>query len=338
MAIDRRTFLALLGASGLSLMPALETKAANKHFEGYPDSYGILFDSVRCIGCRRCEIGCYGVNDLPPPKESFEDLSVLDRKRRPNERSYTIVNKYHTEGHFAPVYRKLQCNHCLEPACASSCFVAAYTKTPSGAVVYDQSVCVGCRYCMIACPFNVPAYTYADPVSPRITRGKLPECVQACPNTALNFGTREEVIALARERIKTHPKRYIDHIYGEHEMGGTNWLYISGVPFQELGMNEDLGTRPAPKLTSGALAAVPVITALWPILLGGIYTMNKRRDIQAGKDQDQAVTQARAKAEEETETKLKNFKKQAEQEKKEAVAKTVQEAEQKASSQTDEES
>ena len=348
MSIDRRTFLALLGASSLNLVPALEAKGASGHFEGYADSYGILFDSVRCIGCRRCEIGCNEVNDLPLPEEPFEDLGVLDKKRRLNERAYTIVNKYHPEGRTAPVYRKLQCNHCLEPACASSCFVAAYTKTPSGAVIYDQSVCVGCRYCMIACPFNVPAYTYADPVSPRIMkctmcypriiRGKLPGCVQACPNEALNFGTREEMLSLARERIKGHPDSYLDHIYGEHEMGGTNWLYISGVPFPELGMNENLGTTPAPKLTSGALAAVPVITALWPILLGGIYVMNKRRDTQAEQEKDQAVTRARTEAEEKAEAKVKAFKKQAEQEKKEAVNKAVQEAREKASSQTDEES
>jgi ferredoxin len=190
----------------------------------------------------------------------------------------------------------------MEPACMSSCFVDAYTKTPEGAVVYDASVCVGCRYCIVACPFDVPTYEYDEALEPKVMKctlchprlleGKLPGCVEACPQESLLFGRREDLIAVARERIRRHPDRYVDHIYGEHEMGGTNWLYISGVPFEELGFRTDLGTAPAPKLTSGALSAVPIILGVWPALLGGIYIMTRTKEKAAARDKDSAVREA----------------------------------------------
>ena len=189
MSIGRRKFLALLGSVGVTAGVSQDARsAANKHFTGYPDSYGILFDSVKCIGCRKCEKACNEVNDLPAPEQPFDDLSVLEEKRRTDEGAYTIVNKFQPAGKKEPVYRKVQCNHCLEPACASSCFVGAYKKTETGAVTYDPSVCVGCRYCMIACPFEIPAYTYDRALRPiimkctmcypRIKEGKLPGCVK----------------------------------------------------------------------------------------------------------------------------------------------------------------
>jgi Fe-S-cluster-containing dehydrogenase component len=228
---------------------------------------------------------------------------VFEEKRRTDDKSYTVVNRYDVGAEGAsPVFRKFQCNHCMEPACASSCFVDAYTKTPEGAVVYDASVCVGCRYCLVACPFDVPTYEYDEPLEPKVMKctlchpllleGKLPACVEICPQESLLYGRREDLIAVARERIRKHPDRYVDHIYGEHEVGGTNWLYISGTPFEELGLRTDLGTTPAPKLTSGALSAVPIIIALWPALLGGIYVMTRTKDKAAARELDSAVKEA----------------------------------------------
>jgi hypothetical protein len=127
---------------------------------------------------------------------------------------------------------------------------------------------------------------------PRLLEGKLPGCVEACPQESLLFGRREDLIAVARKRIRKHPDRYIDHIYGEHEMGGTNWLYISEVPFEELGFRTDLGTTPAPKLTSGALSAVPIIIGVWPAVLGGIYVMTRTKEKAAARQLDSAVREA----------------------------------------------
>jgi hypothetical protein len=155
---------------------------------------------------------------------------------------------------------------------------------------------------MVACPFEIPTYEYDQALSPRIMKctlchprvmnGQLPGCVEACPKEALTFGKRKDVLDLARNRIKTHPNRYVDHIYGETEMGGTSWLYISGVPFSQIGMREDLGVTPAPELTSGALGAVPIVVGLWPVLLTGIYAITQRKEKVSAEETRQAVAEA----------------------------------------------
>jgi formate dehydrogenase iron-sulfur subunit len=315
MSISRRKFLGWMSAAGASVMAPVRSKAAPiKDFSGYPESMGVLHDTVRCIGCRRCEAACNKVNELPAPDQPFDDLKVLDHQRRTSAGAYTVVNRFGTPpaAGGAPLpepsatFIKRQCNHCLEPACASVCFVRAFTKTPEGAVVYNENVCVGCRYCMIACPFEIPAYQYDNAFSPKVTKctmchprvvkGLLPGCVEACPTEALIFGKRSDLLAMARRRITRHPDQYVDHIYGEHEMGGTNWLYLAGEPFENLGLRTDLGTTPAPKLTAGALGAVPMVVGLWPVLLTGVYAMNKRRDKLAAEAQADAVAKAQASA------------------------------------------
>jgi len=125
-----------------------------------------------------------------------------------------------------------------------------------------------------------------------VIEGQLPGCVEACPMEALSFGKREDMIKIARERFRKYPDRYVNHIYGEHEMGGTSWLYVSGAPFKELGMREDLGTTPAPELTAGALSSVPIIVGLWPVLLAGIYAVSKRKEKIAQTEQEQAAASA----------------------------------------------
>lgn len=308
----RRTFLGLLGAAGASVALPAAARAGGKEFKPHPDTLGVLFDATRCIGCRKCEAACNEVNNLPAPDIKFDDLTVLDQKRRTDEKTYTVVNKY--EGKNGSVFRKSQCNHCLEPACASACFVRAFKKQPNGAVTYDASVCVGCRYCMVACPFEIPAYEYSEPITPRVMKctmcaprlaeGKLPGCVEACPKEALTIGPRQDIIKIARERIRMYPERYVDHIYGENEMGGTSWMYISGEPFSSIGLREDLGTTSAPELTSGALAAVPIVVGMWPVLLGGIYAVSKRKDKVANEERVMAVKEALSKAGAEAEKKL----------------------------------
>lgn len=344
----RRTFLGLLGTGGITAALGQSAHAAgNKQFDGYSGSFGVLFDATRCIGCRKCEAACNKVNELPGPARPFDDLKVLDLRRRTDAKTYTVVNRYdNIPGAPGPVFRKFQCNHCLEPACASACFVRAFTKTAQGAVTWDPSVCVGCRYCMIACPFEVPAYEYDEPLTPRIMKctmcyphiasGKLqvPGCVGACPNESLVYGRRSDLLRVARERIHSYPNRYINHIYGEREMGGTSWLYLSGVPFREIGMREDLGTASAPELTSGALSVVPVVAVAWPALLTGIYAISKRKDKVAREEQEKMLLEAREKARVELNQALTR----AEVEKKAAMEKAVRKAlEEAAKSQAKEE-
>jgi Fe-S-cluster-containing dehydrogenase component len=337
MSVSRRKFLGFAGGALAAGAGVRKARASAEHtFDGYPTYQGVLFDANRCIGCRRCEAGCNEVNDLPQPEKPFDDLSVLDERRRTDEIAYTIVNRYRPEGASGPVYRKFQCNHCLEPACASACFVKAFTKNPDGSVTYNPKVCVGCRYCMVACPFEIPAYEYDKALTPRIMKctmchprvqeGKLPGCVEACPKEALSFGPRDYLLRLARQRIHNHPGQYVDHIYGEREMGGTNWLYISGVPFSQIGLREDLGDIPAPSLTSGALSTVPVVVALWPVLLLGVYAINKRRDKIAEREQREAVARAVEQTRSEEERKKATALQRAEKEKTKAIEREVKKA------------
>ncbi|KPK14343.1 MAG: hypothetical protein AMK69_28980 [Nitrospira bacterium SG8_3] len=338
--MSRRRFLGWLTTAGLSgsAFGKVAHAATTKHFEGYPESLGVLYDNTRCIGCRTCEAACNKVNDLPPPGRPFDDLSVLDNRRRTDAGKYMVINKYDRLAKVKdPLFARTGCNHCLEPACASSCFVRAYTKTESGAVTYDSSVCVGCRYCMIACPFNIPTFEYNKVLSPRVmkctmcydtrlVKGQLPGCVEACPTESFSFGKRKDLLKMARERIGRFPDRYVDHVYGESEMGGTSWLYLSGVPFRQIEMREDLGVTPAPALTSSALASVPMVVGTWPLLLMGIYAVSKRKEKIAKEEQEQAVAQLLAQAKAEADKKISEAWQKAAKDKDKAVEAAVKKA------------
>jgi formate dehydrogenase iron-sulfur subunit len=331
MSISRRKFLGWMGAAGVAGTIGTKAQAASgKAFTGHPDSRGVLHDITLCIGCRKCEAACNAVNTLPAPERPFDDLSVMNAPRRTDADTFTVVNRFDADGGRLPAYVKNQCNHCLEPACASACFVKAFTKTPTGAVSYDASLCVGCRYCMIACPFNIPAYEYDSALTPRVTKctlcqpriekGQLPGCVEICPKEALTFGKRDDLIRIARERIRRFPDRYVNHVYGEKEMGGTSWLYITGVPFGQIGLREDLGTQSAPELTAGALGSVPIIVGLWPVLLTGIYAISRRKDAIADAERREAVIATQAAADQVLEKKIEEVKAQAAKQQEAAIS------------------
>lgn len=334
--MNRRKFLSLLGATGVAsaVIPAVGAATPAKDFSGNPDAVGVLHDSVRCIGCRKCEESCQTVNDLPKPVVAFDDLTVLDKKRRTDFTTYTVVNKYTTSEGKA-VFRKQQCNHCQEPACASACFVKAFTKTPEGPVVYNPDVCVGCRYCMVACPYYIPTYDYNNAWNPliykctmcsgRIAEGKLPGCVEGCPQGALTFGKRSELMKIARQRILENPDLYHDAVYGENEMGGTNWLYLSPVSHEELDQPV-LGKTSAPELTSGALGAVAMVAGVWPVLLGGAYAISKRRMKNAAAEQETAVNRAVQKTRKEADLIMQKALAKAEKDKESSIAKEVKQA------------
>jgi formate dehydrogenase iron-sulfur subunit len=243
-------------------------------------------DLTRCIGCRKCEQACQTVNSLPQPEQSFDDLTILDRKRRPDEKSYTVVNRYYSgkideRDQLVPTFVKIQCMHCQDPACASACIVGALTKKENGAVHYDASKCIGCRYCMVACPFEIPAYEYHNPITPRVMKctfcyervageGKLPGCAQICPVEAITFAKRSTLLEIGHNRIKENPGLYVDHIYGEKEVGGTSWMYLSGQPFEDLGFIQ-VPEKPLPQLAETIQHSL--FSYLWsPIVLFGMLS------------------------------------------------------------------
>ena len=291
--ISRRKFLGTVSAIGGTALVGSYATASAKEFGGYPDSYGCLTDLTKCVGCRSCEEACNKANHLPKPKVSFDDKSVLGELRRTTPQAYTVVNRYENpKDKGAPVYRKIQCNHCKEPGCATACPIHAYSKTPEGSVLYDENLCFGCRYCMTACPFSIPAFDYESALEPkiakctmcygRISKGGMPACAEACPAGTITFGKRDELIKVARERIAKNPDKYIDHIYGENEVGGTNWMYISGVPFEKLGFPTNIPNSPLVEQTKGFLGAVPLVFTVWPALFGMCYAALRHRDDEAG--------------------------------------------------------
>lgn len=289
--VSRRDLLKTIAATGTAAVVGRDAAASPPALSGWPESWGMLTDLTECVGCRSCEEACNRANRLPPPAVPFDEKAVFETKRRPTARAYTVVNRYENPASSSkPIYRKVQCNHCNEPACASACPVRAYRKTPEGAVLYDKDVCFGCRYCMVACPFGVPAFDYESALDPRIVKctmcyervkaGGIPACAQACPVGAITFGKRSELLVLARRKMDLHPGRYVGRIFGEREAGGTGWVYLAGVPFGTLDFPENLPDRPLIENTKGFLSAVPLVLVIWPALLGMCYsaTRNNRED------------------------------------------------------------
>jgi len=255
------------------------------------DRMGVLVDTTLCVGCRNCEWACKDAHQLPAGAlSSYEDRKILKTKRRPDDSALTVVNEYsHGKNSNLPVDVKVQCMHCDHPACVSACIVGAFSKHEDGSVIWDTDMCIGCRYCMAACPFQVPAFQYDKAINPLIMKcdfcfnrtrgGKLPACVDICPVEALTYGQRHEIIKIARNRLKRNPDRYVDHIFGEYEVGGTSWLYIASKEFVELDF-PNLGKNPAPGVSEsiqhGIFAYFVPPVSLYA-LLGGIMWITKRR-------------------------------------------------------------
>jgi len=232
---------------------------------------GFLVDLSKCVGCGACTLACQEINGLPvqasPPKLSDTTFTMISTQNQ--------------------VHIKRQCMHCLEPACVSVCPVGALQKTELGPVIYEEGRCIGCRYCMLACPFGIPKYEWENPLPKvqkctmcfhkRVSKGLEPACTSVCPSGALKFGDRDALIREATTRIEANPGTYVDHIFGVKEAGGTSVLYISPVPFAALGFRVDVEEDSYPKLTWAVLSKVPSIVGIGSVLLVGIHWVISRR-------------------------------------------------------------
>jgi len=276
MNLNRRALLKLGGVVGASAVaaPSARTEAAARVGVDTP---AVLVDTTLCVGCRGCEAACAEANALGDPAMAG-DPAVFNRHRSTDEHTFTVVNRISTS---PERFVKTQCMHCVEPGCASACPTRALEKTAAGPVVYHPERCLGCRYCMVACPFDVPKYEFNDPTpyvkkcsfcAERQARGEMPACASVCPSGALTFGKRGDLLEEARRRIYGTPGKYSPHIYGEEEAGGTSWLYITDLKPEALGLPANLPEVPAASLASGALSVVPLILTLWPPLLMGLYS------------------------------------------------------------------
>lgn len=232
----------------------------------------LLVDISMCIGCRACMEACNERQGFTGDVFETEVLSATN---------YTQIEEI--DDYFV----RRMCMHCVEPTCASVCPVAALQKTDLGPVVYDARRCIGCRYCMQACPFNVPRYEWdktvpavakCDGCYDRLQRGEIPACAEACEFGATISGPRSEMLAEAHQRLRDYPDEYYQHVYGEHEIGGTSVLFISPVSFGELGFELGLGEQPLPDLTMEALERIPGIVTVGGAMLMAIWWITQRRD------------------------------------------------------------
>ncbi|NJO90332.1 MAG: 4Fe-4S binding protein [Chloroflexia bacterium] len=274
MSTSRRSFLKTLGVAGATLtVGKLFAKTPKK--EDKTEFYGFLYDSTLCKGCMGCEYDCAEVNGLPEPEGSAKKGPL----RTTTEYRRTVINRY-DETSKGKMFIKNQCMHCNEPACASACLTKAMYKTEEGPVIWREDKCMGCRSCMIACPFDMPKFEYSstNPIIQKCTMcfekaikaGETPICAYNCPEEALIFGKRRDLLKEARKRIAENPETYVDHIYGETEAGGTGVIMLASVPFEELGLRTDLETSPYPELNKTFLFSDPMIFVLGPAFLLGL--------------------------------------------------------------------
>ena len=290
---DRRNFLkTIAGVGAASVLGRPSEAQAGPQNVLSPHRKGVLVDTTICVGCRNCEWACKVAHDLPAGSlESFKDRSVFTSMRRMDSEALTVVNEYpNPRNPDLPYDVKSQCMHCDKPACLSACIVGAFSKLENGAVTWDGDMCIGCRYCMAACPFQVPSFQYDKAIHPEIrkcdfctslqAKGELPACVNICPVEALTFGDRDDLLRTAHDRIRRSPERYVDHVYGEYEVGGTSWMYLAGREFDELQFPK-VGTSPAPgtseAIQHGIFAYFVPPVALYA-LLGAIMWLNKDRN------------------------------------------------------------
>jgi len=243
-------------------------------------SFAILTDVTLCIGCEECVAACKKTN------QTGEDDAPWQWQGGAAELSST---RWTTIARTQGRYVRVQCRHCLDPACAAACPVGALYTTESGAVAYNADICMGCRYCMVACPFRMTRYEWDSPI-PRVrkcilcydalTGGELdqPACTAACPTEATIFGERDALLAEARRRIEAAPEKYINHIWGEEEVGGTSVLYISDVGLTAAAWPEGLPGHAVPELATNVLSTVPATFLTVGAAMAGIHWIVGRRD------------------------------------------------------------
>lgn len=272
---SRRHFLkgALAGGAAITGATLAPDVCARDTHTRPAEGLGLLYDATLCIGCKACVAACKEANNNPP--EFSTDDKLWDTPLDTSGYTFNIIKMYRNgtmQTKDAEVdgfsFMKTSCMHCADPSCVSACPVTAMVKDPvTGIVSYDPDICVGCRYCVVACPFGIPKYQYDSPTGKigkcelcrhRYKDGHYSACAEVCPTGATLYGKTSDLLIEAKRRIAlepgsvtTYPRgkiggvdqsyeghvgKYLKHVYGEHEYGGTQVLKLSAVNFEKVGM------------------------------------------------------------------------------------------------------
>jgi Fe-S-cluster-containing dehydrogenase component len=283
--MDRRTLLRGLATAGaVAALPAGSRAEARVVHTPPEEMKGLLYDTTRCIGCKACVAACKRANELPAEDNGIPG-GLHDAPLDLSAETKTVIKLYKGENESS--FYKAQCLQCIDPACASACMLGAFQKREYGIVTWDGSKCVGCRYCQVACPFNIPQDRVEGPepedrqvraVPASLRRGKGPGLREVCPRGAVVFGKRDELLQEAKARMAAEPTKYVPKIYGEHDGGGTQCLVLSHVDFAKLGL-PDIGDKPAPDLARtvqhGVYKGFIAPVALYAVL-GSVIWRNRR--------------------------------------------------------------
>jgi Fe-S-cluster-containing dehydrogenase component len=308
MALDRRSFIKTIAIGGVAAVGAAAPAAARERLVAPEGAMGMLYDATRCIGCKTCVVACKQANDREPDPGPWGDERLYDAPLDLNADTKNIIKLFREGDRFS--YVKQQCMHCVDPACAAACMLHSLQKDPvTGVVGYDPQYCVGCRYCQMSCPFNVPKFEFTKAV-PKIVKcelcrhrvkeaaakgpsgftrypaGQGQACCEVCPREAVISGRRDELLAEAKRRIAAAPGKYFgDRVYGEEDGGGTQVLYLTHLSFADLGLPE-LGTEGVPNLAytvqEGIYYKVPYAApvGLFAVLAAVIYRNKRAEKVQ----------------------------------------------------------
>lgn len=311
MKIKRRDFLKGFAAGGLLLAADADPAQAQRAGKELPPkAMGILYDATLCVGCKVCMHACKQANNMPV--EHGKDDKLWDSPPDLSSKTLNVIKRYGEGGEKDELggysFIKRHCMHCVDPACVSACPASALTKNKeTGVVTYNKKACIGCRYCQIACPYNIPKFEW-DSAFPEIvkcqlcshllSRGGISACCAACPTGASLFGPVDKLLEEAKRRqlmepgkyydfpvasydsgeVQSHAAaRYVDHIYGEKELGGTQVLYLAGVPFDRLGL-PDLPDESYVSLADGIQYAIYKGMVYPIVVLGGLIYIIRNRD------------------------------------------------------------
>jgi Fe-S-cluster-containing dehydrogenase component len=294
MPIDRRTMLRRLASAAGAMTVVSAPLEARETPPVRSDAVGLLYDTTLCVGCKACVVACKDANGMPADVDGFGE-HLYDAPEGLNEYTRNVIQLYREGDDFSFV--KKQCMHCVDPACTSACMLGALHKGEFGVVSWDSDRCTGCRYCQVACPFGVPQYQWSK-TNPKIVKcelckhrlaeGKEPACSEVCPRDAVIYGKYTDLLDEAHRRLRENPGRYVPKVYGERDLGGTQVLYLSSVPFEKLGFRfDDRESVPQKQQTvqEGIYRGFIAPVALYA-MLGTVMFRNRRRPGSQTEDEE----------------------------------------------------